>query len=99
MENTPENTSIESESDALSEEFAGLWSRQLLDPTAPSSRNKRHVLVKRYRRQLKVDIWFNLDGRAQATKKGISLTVKEFEALVSLIPQIQAEIQRREGNN
>ncbi|KAH9251338.1 hypothetical protein BASA81_010749 [Batrachochytrium salamandrivorans] len=59
--------------------------------------NKRFVTVSQFKKQTLVQIreyYEDKDGELKPGKRGIALKVSEFDALKSLLPQIEQEIKR-----
>ncbi|OTA93863.1 hypothetical protein M434DRAFT_11252 [Hypoxylon sp. CO27-5] len=81
-----------------------LWAQLTDDPSRSKQRRTvRYVFVGCHKNQIYVDIrnWVFKDDKMQPlkVKVGIRLTVQEFERLVSITPEIQADIKKRLDHN
>ncbi|KAI0148046.1 hypothetical protein F4776DRAFT_605744 [Hypoxylon sp. NC0597] len=78
------------------------WRMQLIVPAGAKRRlYDQYVSVNNHEKNITVHIgeWIPMNGKPQPSKTGISLTVQEFEQLVSVIPLVQAEIRRKQDDN
>ncbi|KAI1399396.1 hypothetical protein F4819DRAFT_418240 [Hypoxylon fuscum] len=102
----PEEAHVKIEAPSLADEAAGIlptsstqstWQKKIFT-RGEVDHIDRYVTVKEYQGKVRVDIrgWFTHNGQLQPSKRGISLTVSEFEYLVHLIPQIQAQVKEQE---
>ncbi|OTA69649.1 hypothetical protein K449DRAFT_396958 [Hypoxylon sp. EC38] len=111
MSNAQENANSISESTVSCEEPESMkpdsdetesWTQLTDDPSRSTQRHTvRYVSVGCHKNHIYVDIrnWVSKDDKMQPLKVGIRLTVQEFQRLVSITPEIQADIKKRLDHN